>query len=172
MTREGRTWDAYTGRGGQMAVLAKLLLRRINVAVPEIDEGEDVLAFVVHEPEVTRIQVKTAVAELLKEEGRYAARVSVPLEQLRRSGLIDLYYVFAIRLGDKWRDFIIISREELHHQNQVHGVGYVNRTSRELQLYLSFTPQTVLCSGQDWRRYREGWQVLPAFLRRLKPETE
>jgi hypothetical protein len=170
VTREGTRRDDYTGRGGQMAVLAELLLRRINVAVPEIDEGEDVLAFVVREPEVTRVQVKTANAEALKEEGRYAARVSVPLEQLQARSKVLLFYIFAIRLGEQWSDFMILPRVDLHLQSRDLEVGYVNRAAGELQLYLSFSPQTVQCSGQDWQRYRNAWANLPAF--RLRSTAE
>ena len=35
--------DTYTGRSGQMAVMAELLFRRCNAAIPEVDVGTDVL---------------------------------------------------------------------------------------------------------------------------------
>lgn len=36
----------YTGKSGQLAVMAEFLIRGYNVAMPEVDEGDDV--FVVH----------------------------------------------------------------------------------------------------------------------------
>jgi hypothetical protein len=45
----------YTGRSGQMAVMAELLDRECNVAVPEIDVGEDVFAFRDGEEAIARI---------------------------------------------------------------------------------------------------------------------
>src|SRR5947209_1891397 len=103
----------YTGRSGQLAVMAELLLRGCTVADPEVDVGEDVFTFRDGKPEVTRIQVKTANATPLQEGGHYAARTSVPLPQLRTLDRPELYYVFAIRLADRWVDFLLIGRAEL-----------------------------------------------------------
>jgi hypothetical protein len=161
MARERSNVDTYTGQAGQMAVLAELLMRRCNVAVPIVDEGEDTFTFLTGRPNVTRIQVKTANAEALKAEGRYAARVSVPLGQLRSKAPTPLFYIFAIRLDDRWADFLLITRLQLKELNEEAGVGYVNERAGELQLYLSFGPGTVVCSGQDLQRYRNAWHLLP-----------
>jgi hypothetical protein len=155
-----------------MAVLAELLARLCNVAVPEVDEGEDVLAFLLGDPDITRIQVKTANAERLKEEGRYAARVSVPLDQLREQGQAELYYLFAIRLDDRWIDFVVISRTALRQHHEEEGMGYVHPRNRELQLYLSFSQDGLVCSGQDLQRYRNAWATLPVLRRRKQPAGE
>ncbi len=160
MIREGSTRDLYTGRAGQLALLAELLVRRCNAAIPEVDVGEDVLAFVVDEPEVGRLQVKTATAEPLKTEGCYAARVSVPLGQLQFRSRVLLYYVFAVRLGERWSDFLIIPRAQLHRMSAAE-TGYLNSRAGELQLYFSFSPDEVTCSGQSWQRYRNAWQTIP-----------
>jgi hypothetical protein len=161
MIRQGTTRDTYTGKSGQMAVQAELLARQCNVAVPEVDEGEDVFTFVFRDPDVTRIQVKTANAERLKEAGRYAAKVSVPLEQLREQGQAELYYVFAIRLEDRWVDFVILSRTELSEWDRNDGIGYVHQRAQELQLYLSFSPESLVCSGRELQLYRNAWVRLP-----------
>ena len=36
--------------------------------------------------------------------------MSVPLEQLRATSDPELHYVFAVRLGEHWADFVVISR--------------------------------------------------------------
>lgn len=171
MTREGSTRDSFTGRAGQLAVLAELLMRRVNAAIPEVDEGEDTLAFVSGAALIDRIQVKTAVATALKTEGCYAAKVSVPLAQLKEREEADLYYVFAIRLADAWSDFVILSREELELQSDA-GIGYVNSKAGELQLYLSFSPTGVMVSQRDWSPFRGAWQSLPVLRRRSSEQTE
>lgn len=160
MTRTGTTRDSYTGRAGQLAVLAELLVRGVNAAVPEVDEGEDILAFVVGNPTVIRIQVKTATAERLQEEGRYAARISVPFRHLAPPVEDATYFVFAIRLEPYWVDFVILSVKELDTEYRTHGVGYTNQTAKELQLYLSFNSQTLRCSSRDWQPYRNDWDRL------------
>jgi hypothetical protein len=159
MIRQGTSRDTYTGKAGQMAVQAELLARQCNVAVPEVDEGEDVFTFVFREPDVTRIQVKTATAERLQEARRYAAKVSVPLEQLHDDGHMELYYVFAIRLDNLWVN--VVSRTELNAWSTDGGMGYVNLRARELQLYLSFSPDALVCSGRDLQPYRNAWERLP-----------
>jgi hypothetical protein len=161
MGRHRTAQDSYTGCAGQMAVQGEFLLRRCNVAVPVIDEGEDVFAFRTGQATVVRIQVKTANAEPLKEEGRFAAQVSVPLEQLRTTSDPELHYVFAVRLGEHWVDFVVISRHELGRLARGHGIGYVNRQAGELQLYLSFGPHSLVCSEHDFQLYRNAWQRLP-----------
>src|SRR5262245_12500467 len=138
MTRHRSLKDLFTGCGGQMAVLAELLMRQANVAGPEVDTGEDVFTFRTGQAEVTRIQVKTANAELLKEEGRYAARVSIPFAQLLGQDVPRLYYVFPIRLREAWVDFVIVGRRELRVASERREIGYFNHQAGELQLYLSF----------------------------------
>jgi hypothetical protein len=168
MIRQGTTRDTYTGKSGQMAVQAELLARQCNVAVPEVDEGEDVFTFVFRDPDVTRIQVKTANAERLKEAGRYAAKVSVPLEQLRDPFEGELFYIFAIRLSDQWSDFVVIRRADLRERHESEGVGYIHLRAQELQLYLSFSPDALVCSGQDFQPYRNAWARLPVLGRRKR----
>lgn len=65
----------YVGRAGQMAVMAEFLARGYNVAIPEVDVGDDI--FVVRDlsEQYSRIQVKTAMAKA-KKTG-YSARYSV-----------------------------------------------------------------------------------------------
>jgi hypothetical protein len=161
MGRQRSVRDSYTGRGGQNAVLAELLMRRCNAAVPEVDEGDDLVTFLTGHPAFAFLQVKTANAEPLQEEGRYAARVSVPLDQLHEASMVELIYVFVVRLRDRWTDFVFISRDELRVMSGSQGVGYVNHRAKELQLYLSFGPASLTCSEQDWQGYRNAWRSIP-----------
>jgi hypothetical protein len=54
--------NLYVGRAGQMAVMAELLWRGWNVALPEVDVGEDVFVVKDESGELWRVQVKTATA--------------------------------------------------------------------------------------------------------------
>jgi hypothetical protein len=163
MARQRSIKDAYTGRSGQMAVLAELLMRECNVAVPEVDVGDDVLAFSSGQTEVTRLQVKTANAEPLQQPGHYSARVSISLNQLNALDVPKLYYIFAVRLKEQWSDFVIIPRWNLNEQSEQGNLGYKNLAAQELQLYLSFGPETLLCSGTSLQGYQNAWHQLPMF---------
>jgi hypothetical protein len=157
---------AYTGRSGQLAVMAELLARGCNVAIPEIDVGEDLFAFQDGQRAVDRIQVKAANGKTLKEPGSYAADVSVPLTQLRALDDPELYYVFPVRLDDLWTDFVIVIRPDLNALHENKGVGYENRKAGELQLHFTFGPVAALsCSGEDLQLFRNAWERLPV----LKP---
>ena len=85
-----RNRRAYTGRSGQMAVMAELLDLGCNVAIPEVDVGKDLFAFQDDEEGVTHIQVKTAgKAKPLAEEGTYSPnRRSLGAAQDHRSALV------------------------------------------------------------------------------------
>lgn len=52
----------YTGRSGQLAVMAEFLFRGYNVAIPEVDVGDDIFVVKDSNGEYARIQVKTAIA--------------------------------------------------------------------------------------------------------------
>jgi hypothetical protein len=153
--------DLYTGHSGQNAVKAELLHRMCNVAVPEVDVGEDVLAFRDGDAEVTHIQVKTANAKRLKTEGGYSAQFNLSLEQLRHRDVPPLYYIFAARLDDKWVDFLLIRRTRLNEFRMTDGLGTENEGA--LKLTFSFRGDEVRCSGLNLQPYRNAWETLPPF---------
>ena len=74
--------ESFVGRAGQLAVMAEFLLRGYNVAMPEVDVGDDI--FVVHDRRGTlwRIQVKTALGK--PRSYGYSGQFAVGLKQLRR----------------------------------------------------------------------------------------
>src|SRR5262249_15268947 len=100
----------YVGKAGQLAVMAELLLRGYNVAMPEGDVGDDV--FVVHDREGTlwRVQVKTAIGK--RRDYGFSGKFAVSQTQLETKKKPDLYFVLALRAGDHW-DFLILPRREL-----------------------------------------------------------
>src|SRR5580765_7265198 len=101
--------DNYTGPSGQLAVMAELLQRLCNVAIPEVDVGEDLFAFRNGEETIARLQVKTATARPLKSAGAYTAQFSFPLKQLDLPEPPLLFYVLPVRLDDAWVDFLVLS---------------------------------------------------------------
>src|SRR5687768_8786775 len=53
-----RHQSLYKGASGQMAVLSEFLYRLMNVAVPEVDVGDDIFVVKEQDEAVTRVQVK------------------------------------------------------------------------------------------------------------------
>jgi hypothetical protein len=112
--RQRGVGDTYTGRGGQLAIMAELLLLKCNVAIPEVDEGTDLFAFIERRPEVARLQVKTARARRYRSQEGYSAMLNIPVKEFHGPPpQPPVYYVLAARLNEEWADFIVIGREEL-----------------------------------------------------------
>jgi hypothetical protein len=150
--------ENFVGRAGQLAVMAEFLLRGYNVAIPEVDVGDDVL--VVSDPveQLWRVQVKTALA--VGRSYGYSGRYQVPLVQLQTPGPVPLYYAFVLRREAVW-DFVILPREFLQEEHQAFEVG--SSTQESLVLHLAFRTAGVTCSGRDWQAYRNNWSAWPVM---------
>jgi hypothetical protein len=150
--------EQYVGRAGQLATMAEFLLRGYNVAIPEVDEGDDI--FVVNDrvDRLWRIQVKTAVG--VSRSYGFSGQFLIPLEQLRLLDPTPLFYVFCLRCEDHW-DFLPIARADLFTEYRRYRVG--SRAGPGLVLYLAFRETEVICSERDWQHYRNNWGPWPAL---------
>jgi hypothetical protein len=159
---ETRSRLAFFGRSGQLAVMSEFLHRRINVAIPEVDVGDDVFVVKGSDDTVTRIQVKAATATA--QAGNYFARFNVPLAQLLvPRDTPALVYVFAVRFQDRWSDFIVIRRSTLFARVN-EGAGYrgVSSDGKEyVQFRIVFTEEAVQCGPVNFQRYRNAWDPWP-----------
>ncbi|MEM7535443.1 MAG: hypothetical protein AAF639_24920 [Chloroflexota bacterium] len=146
--------NLYIGRAGQMVVMAEFLVRGYNVAVPEVDVGDDI--FVVRDSDGlhTRIQVKTTNATDTQQG--YSARYTLKMSQLRIPSAPETWYVFVNRLHEEWKSFLVAPRQELLDLHDLYDIGSVNKNG-VLSLYVSYTGDEVICSGQDLRQYLNNW---------------
>ncbi len=174
--------EAFTGGSGQMVVMAELLHRKCNAAVPIVDIGTDVFAFLDHREEVARIQVKTAKAKPYKKRKGYSADFRIPIDQLKRTDSPSLFYALAVRLDDRWEKILLISRARLQ-QLREESVGTDIQNKRtgklELRLYIQFrqTDQPdeeqaepkerieAFCGETELTEFVDAWESLPP----LKP---
>jgi hypothetical protein len=148
----------YVGKGGHLAVMGEFLLRGYNVAMPEVDVGDDI--FVVHDRAGTlwRIQVKTAIGKV-RGYG-YSGQFAVQRTQLAQAKEPDLFYVFALRKGPHW-DHIVIPRRHLLFEQQKRGVGTVS--GDKVLFNFRFAEARVLCSGRNFQSYRANWNEWPVI---------
>jgi len=146
----------YVGKAGQLAVMAEFLLRGYNVAMPEVDIGDDIFVVEDRGGRLWRIQVKTAVGK--RREYGYSGQFVVALTQLRTPKTPDLHYVFALRKADQW-EFLPIPRDVLMRENRDQGVGSL--TGGNVILTLRFHEEEVLCAGRDFQRFRNNWRAWP-----------
>jgi hypothetical protein len=132
--------ESFSGGSGQMAVIAELLHRKCNAAIPHVDIGTDVFAFRDDREEVARIQVKTARGKPYQNGQGYSAKFGVPMGQLGRTDDPPLYYALAVRMDTGWGSFVVISRTKLR-ELWSQGCGSENARSGDLELYIQFRPR-------------------------------
>jgi hypothetical protein len=146
----------FVGKAGQLAVMAEFLLRGYNVAMPEVDVGDDVFVVNDRAERLWRIQVKTAVG--MQRRYGWSGRFLVPLEQLLTDTATPLHYVLVLRRENTW-EFVPIARERLDSERRHHGVG--SRAGDSLLLYLAYRQTGLVCSQRDWQNYRNNWDEWP-----------
>jgi hypothetical protein len=151
--------NLYVGRAGQMAVMAELLWRGWNVALPEVDVGEDVFVVKDESGELWRVQVKTATAK--PQQTGYSAQFKVSLKQLETLRTPDLVYIFAIRSLGGWETFIVMDRSTLHREHEIHRIGSVSQGN--LVLRVSQDASFLRCSERDLLPYKGDWSRWPVL---------
>ena len=110
----------YFGKAGHLFVMSEFLLRGWNVAIPEVDVGDDIFVVKDFNGELVRVQVKTSKAIYLK-NGGYTAQFKLSLKQLRDS-IKEVSYVFVVRETNNWSLPVIIDQQillELYENNSL-----------------------------------------------------
>jgi hypothetical protein len=149
----------FTGRSGQLAVMAEFLHRELNVAIPEVDVGDDLVVVRDDNDQVTRVQVKTANAEDLKTVQRFTAQFSLPLDQLEK-GPEHLVYALTVRRNSRWEEFVILRRSILYELYNAHSIGSPDGQGN-LILKLSFGPSEVTNKCLNLHVFRAGFTPWP-----------
>lgn len=154
-----RMQNLYIGKSGQLAVMAEFLARGYNVAVPEVDRGDDIFVVKDQGGDLSRIQVKTAIAR----EGRhgFSAKFSVLRRQLDLPTEPDLNFVFAIRRAERWDDFIVASRERLYEEHFAFDAG--SAAGGNVVFSVSSSGAGLRCSDRDWQPFRNNWSAWPVI---------
>jgi hypothetical protein len=150
--------SSYVGKAGQLAVMAEYLLRGYNVAMPEVDEGDDVFVVENRSGELWRVQVKTAIAQRRGKSWRGTYSVSV--NQLETERKPNLYFVFALR-RESTREFLLVSRAALQEEVQNYQIGSLSGDN--IILTVTFQEHAVLCSRRDWQAWRNNWSEWPVI---------
>jgi hypothetical protein len=159
---ETRSRLAFFGRSGHLAVMSEFLYRRINVAIPEVDVGDDVFVVKGSDDTVTRVQVKSATAKA--QANSHFALFNVPLAQLSvPRDTPALVYIFAARFQNRWSDFVVIRRSTLFARfNEGGGNRIVPPDGKEyVRFRIVFTEAAAQCGPVNFQRYRDAWDPWP-----------
>lgn len=130
-------------------MMSEFLMRGWNVAIPEVDIGDDI--FVVQDSNGTlrRVQVKTSTSKDRK--ASYSAQFTASVRNLRNITTSFVYYIFLVRHGELWSKPVIIRQDFLldHFENNNVGTEY----NGNITFYFSYSQEKVTCSGKDFTRY-------------------
>jgi hypothetical protein len=144
-----KNYHLYLGKAGHLTVMSEFLTRGWNVAIPEVDIGDDI--FVVQDDNGTlrRVQVKTSISTV--RQSSFSAQFNVPLTQLKNIANIPVHYVFVVRHNEQWTKPVIIRQDYLLDLWQNNKIGSVHDDN--LNLYFSYSTDKVECSGLDLSKY-------------------
>jgi hypothetical protein len=158
---------SHLGKAGQLAAMAEFLLRGYNVAIPEVDVGDDIFVVDDRIGDLSRIQVKTATTLRGASYGRASAQFKLSRRQLENARPVDLTYVFVLRRFGAW-SFYVVSRAAL---NEMRAVFEASRVARggaraklggnDVQLRLTVSGEDVLGWGASFRKYLNDWSSWP-----------
>ncbi len=151
--------NLFVGRSGQLALMAEFLIRELNVAIPEVDIGDDIVVVQDDDDRISRVQVKTANAEELKTDGAFTAQFNVPLDQLE-NGPDQLVYAFVVRRNDRWVEFIMIRRTVLFLLHTAHSLGSPDGDGY-LKIHLSIKDDSIFTKGLNLHPFRSQFTPWP-----------
>lgn len=143
--------DLYVGRAGQLAAMSELLLRGYNVAIPEVDVGDDVLVVEDEKYELSRVQVKSSIAVPSRTGQAHAVKYLISRKQLSTPLPTELYYALGARIADRW-EFVVIARTELYPRLEKRF-----RTDT-LTFRLAYRTGSITGDGEDYEGYRNNWE--------------
>jgi hypothetical protein len=149
----------YFGKAGHLLVMSELLLRGWNVAMPEVDLGDDI--FVVHDAagDLIKVQVKSARIKMLAQ--KQTAQYQIATKQLNESIRPKLVYIFLARAENKWLDFVVISRERLaacyEEMNTKKKTAPVDISKKDTLLFDYRADGSVFCRGVNLSDFKNNF---------------
>ncbi len=149
----------YFGKAGHLFVMSEFLLRGWNVAIPEVDVGDDIFVVKDFNGELVRVQVKTSKAVYLK-NGGYTAQFKLSLKQLRDS-IKEVSYVFVVRETNNWNLPVIIDQQILLELYENHSLG--SEYNDNLILRLNFKNEKVTNKQIDLTEYQNNFEDFIIF---------
>lgn len=152
--------NLYVGKAGQFAAMSEFLMRGWNVAVPEVDIGDDIFVVRDENGEFVRVQVKAATAQTHSKS--FSAQFSLPIAQLDRDFVPELVYCFLIRYNNQWLSPLLISRSDLLDKYRINNMGTLTEDGK-LLIYFSFKDGKITCSNIDLTIYLNSFSLFPTI---------
>lgn len=152
-----KKFNQYLGKAGHLNVMSEFLMLGWNVAIPEVDIGDDI--FVVQDDSGTlrRVQVKTSTSTIRKES--FSGQFNISAKNLRNISNILVHFIFLVRYNDEWSKPVIIRQDYLLSHFENDGVG--SEAKGNITFYFSYSNGKVECSGKDFTKYIKDFTDFP-----------
>lgn len=152
-----KKFNQYLGKAGHLTVMSEFLMLGWNVAIPEVDIGDDI--FVVQDDSGTlrKVQVKTSTSTSRKSS--YSGQFSVSVKNLQSISNILVHYIFIVRHLDEWSKPVIIRQDYLLDHFKNNNVS--SEANGNITFYLSYANGKVKCSAQDFTKYVKDFTDFP-----------
>lgn len=152
-----KKFNQYLGKAGHLTVMSEFLILGWNVAIPEVDIGDDI--FVVQDDNGTlrRVQVKTSASTI--RQSTFSGQFSVSVKNLRNITNIPVHYIFIVRLNNEWSNPVIIRQDYLLDLFENSNVGTEHKGN--INFYFSYSNNKVECSGKDFTKYVKDFSDFP-----------
>lgn len=154
-------FNQYLGKAGHLRVMSNFLVRGWNVAMPEVDIGDDVFVVKDEEGLLRRVQVKTATSRTKEKASGFTATYSLRIDQLMNLSEIPIHYVFMVwkRADNEWTRPIIIRQDALLDQVTLEKLRQTK--SNNLTITLVFNSNDVLHGRRSWKNHEEDYRDFP-----------
>ncbi len=139
--------------------MSEFLLRGYNVAMPEVDIGDDV--YVVQDGAGTlwEIQVKTATCAPTK--SGYRAQLRIRRTQLIEPDDPPLYYIFTLPDRGTWQPSIVLRRSTLLKLHETAHAG--TRAGAYIHFTIWKNAQGLHCGKSDLTPFANSWSEWPVL---------
>ncbi len=151
--------NQYLGKAGHLFVMSEFLARGWNVAIPEVDVGDDILVLEDSSGNLAKVQVKTSNATLRK--NGFSAMFQVNYQHLSVLLGVLTYYIFVVRNDNNWEKLVLIPQNELFNYVISNNIG--TRYGDSITLYFSYSKDEITCSNINLSKYINNYQDFPVL---------
>jgi hypothetical protein len=150
----------YKGKAGQLYIMSLLLARGWNVAIPEVDTGDDIFVVKDRSGDFRKVQVKTTYSFLHKNADSLKVKFNIPGEQLLLEQPVELIYIFVVLLDMKfYPDILIIERNQLEYSLTLLKEKI---TTGNINFYLDFSDKGIFSQSLNLTEYRNNFSSFPS----------
>lgn len=154
------TKSLYLGRAGERYVMSEFLARGWNVAMPDVDIGDDIFVVGDNLGIFQRIQVKTSQATT--RENGYSVQFNFSIKSLKVPLGTNLHFALVVRKDNQWTDLLVIKSEIL--QDFYTNSRLSDEPKENIVLYFSFQEKSITCSKVDFTSFRRNFSDFPDII--------